>query len=59
MAGHVLDDPELNARINALATAPQLLVACDYDGTIAPIVDDPMKALPLRASSSDSSTLPC
>lgn len=51
MAGHLLDDPELNARINALATAPQLLVACDYDGTIAPIVDDPMKALPLRETS--------
>lgn len=29
-----------------LARTPQLLVACDYDGTIAPIVDDPMAAHP-------------
>ncbi len=51
MAGHVLDDPELMARLDQLAQAPQLLIACDYDGTIAPIVDDPMKALPLRDTS--------
>ncbi len=31
-----------------MARTPILLVACDYDGTVAPIVDDPMKALPLR-----------
>ncbi|MEM9465687.1 MAG: trehalose-phosphatase [Actinomycetota bacterium] len=48
---HVLEDPELVACLDRLATAPQLLVACDYDGTIAPIVDDPMKALPLRDTS--------
>ncbi|MEM9202002.1 MAG: trehalose-phosphatase [Actinomycetota bacterium] len=48
---HVLDDAELVARLDQLATAPHLLVACDYDGTIAPIVDDPMKALPLRDTS--------
>jgi trehalose-phosphatase len=29
-----------------LARTPQLLVACDYDGTIAPLVDDPMAAHP-------------
>ena len=34
MAGHLLDDPELDARIHALAAAPHLLIACDYDGTI-------------------------
>ena len=51
MAGHVLDDPELDDRIHALAAAPHLLIACDYDGTIAPLVDDPMTALPLRETS--------
>ena len=30
-----------------LARTPHLLVACDYDGTIAPIVDDPSAAPPL------------
>ncbi len=39
---------QLDNRIDQLARTPLLLVACDYDGTIAPIVDDPMKALPLR-----------
>ena len=51
MAGHVLGDPELDDRIHALATTPHLLIACDYDGTIAPLVDDPMTALPLRETS--------
>ena len=31
-----------------LARVPQLLVATDYDGTIAPIVSDPMRAVPDR-----------
>ena len=26
---------------------PLLLVACDYDGTLAPIVQDPTQAAPL------------
>ncbi len=39
---------QLQDRLDQLARAPMLLVASDYDGTIAPIVDDPMKALPLR-----------
>src|SRR5690606_6119838 len=39
---------ELAARAAHLARAPQLLVACDYDGTVAPLVDDPMAALPHR-----------
>ncbi|MBL8778779.1 MAG: trehalose-phosphatase [Acidimicrobiales bacterium] len=38
----------LAARVAQLARAPQLLVACDYDGTVAPLVDDPMAALPYR-----------
>jgi hypothetical protein len=40
------DTADLEERISHLASVPQLLVACDYDGTVAPIVDDPMKALP-------------
>jgi len=32
----------------AAGRAPVLLIACDYDGTIAPIVDDPSQAHPLR-----------
>lgn len=35
-------------RIDEIATSPTLLVATDYDGTIAPIVDDPAKAEPHR-----------
>ncbi len=35
-------------RLTALATCPVLLVATDYDGTIAPIVDDPDQARPDR-----------
>jgi trehalose-phosphatase len=38
----------LREQLSQLARVPQLLVACDYDGTVAPIVDDPMKALPRR-----------
>ncbi len=43
MAG---DHQDLLDRLGHLARTPQLLVACDYDGTIAPIVDDPMAAHP-------------
>lgn len=42
------DAGTLDERIAELARVPQLLVACDYDGTIAPIVADPMKATPRR-----------
>lgn len=41
---------ELAERIRRLARVPNLLVACDYDGTVAPLVDDPSKAAPLRDS---------
>ena len=34
--------------LDRVAHAPVLLVACDYDGTLAPIVADPMKAFPRR-----------
>ena len=33
--------------IGRIARVPQLLVACDYDGTLAPIVEDPTPAVPL------------
>ena len=35
-------------RVAALAQVPVLLVASDYDGTLAPIVSDPTQAHPLR-----------
>ncbi len=38
--------PDLEEQLPHLARTPQLLVACDYDGTVAPIVDDPMAAHP-------------
>jgi trehalose-phosphatase len=43
-------DPELRAAIGRLARVPQLLVACDYDGTLAPLVDDPTTARALPES---------
>lgn len=41
---------ELGERIRQLARVPTLLVACDYDGTIADLTDDPMQAVPNRDS---------
>jgi trehalose-phosphatase len=38
---------DIRAAIVRIARTPNLLVACDYDGTLAPIVDDPTKAWPL------------
>jgi trehalose-phosphatase len=43
-------DPQLRAAIGRIARVPHLLVACDYDGTLAPIVEDPTKAVPLPES---------
>ncbi|MDQ1721825.1 MAG: hypothetical protein QOI26_1559, partial [Pseudonocardiales bacterium] len=40
-------DEELRAAVRRIARTPHLLVACDYDGTLAPIVDDPTHAVPL------------
>jgi len=37
---------ELRRALVQLARTPRLLVACDYDGTLAPIVEDPEKARP-------------
>ena len=40
-------DAELHAALGRIARVPQLLVGCDYDGTLAPLVDDPTNAEPL------------
>src|SRR5882724_8702568 len=40
-------DPGLRQAIVQVARTPRLLVACDYDGTLAPIVADPWLAYPL------------
>jgi trehalose-phosphatase len=37
----------LRAAVGRIARTPQLLIACDYDGTLAPIVEDPSQAVPL------------
>jgi trehalose-phosphatase len=48
---------ELAERIRHLARVPVLLVACDYDGTVAPLVDDPMAAHPNRETVAAMRTL--
>lgn len=37
----------LYERLRGLASARTVLICCDYDGTLAPIVADPQKAFPL------------
>ncbi len=39
--------PELSAALRRAADAEHLVVASDYDGTLAPFVDDPTQAVPL------------
>ncbi|MEZ5323110.1 MAG: trehalose-phosphatase [Microthrixaceae bacterium] len=39
---------ELVGAVEAFGRVPIVLIACDYDGTLAPIVDDPTVAHPLR-----------
>jgi trehalose-phosphatase len=41
---------DLRRAIVRTARTPRLLVACDYDGTLAPIVQDPEQARPLPES---------
>ncbi len=41
---------DLDKKLEAIACVPVLLVASDYDGTIAPIVSDPSRARPQRES---------
>src|SRR5699024_5898689 len=43
-------DQALSRRLLALSRPPSLLVATDYDGTIAPIVEVPSQAFPLESS---------
>ena len=38
--------PDLAEALRRAAAAPTLVVACDYDGTLAPFVDDPTRAVP-------------
>lgn len=38
----------LERRVDVVARAPRLLVACDYDGVLAPIASDPPQARPLE-----------
>jgi trehalose-phosphatase len=45
-ASRDLDDA-VRAAVGRIARVPHLLVACDYDGTLAPIVADPTHAVPL------------
>jgi trehalose-phosphatase len=40
-------DPGLQAAADRVARVPNLLIACDFDGTLAPIVENPMEAAPL------------
>jgi trehalose 6-phosphate phosphatase len=40
-------DPGLRRSLTAIARTPRLLVACDYDGTLAPITGDPWSVRPL------------
>ncbi|MCA2209446.1 MULTISPECIES: trehalose-phosphatase [Nocardia] len=41
---------DVRRALASVARVPRLLVASDYDGTIAPIVSDPSKAFPQRES---------
>lgn len=43
-------DPSLRNALEQVATSQHLLVASDYDGTLAPIVDDPSDAFPLPSA---------
>ncbi len=41
------DKDDLDERLRRLAEVASVLVCCDYDGTLAPIVADPERAFPL------------
>ena len=43
----ILSDAGLRQALATVARAPQLLVACDYDGTLAPVTDDLWSVRPL------------
>jgi trehalose 6-phosphate phosphatase len=46
---HPLDEALIGA-LRELAAAPRILVALDFDGTLAPVVDDPARARALPAA---------
>jgi trehalose 6-phosphate phosphatase len=41
---------ELQRALDVVAAVPRLLIACDFDGTLAPIVNNPSDARPLPAA---------
>ena len=49
---------DLTRALDAAATTPRLLVASDFDGTLAPIVNDPADARPCPSRPTPSSRLP-
>src|SRR4029453_11608271 len=50
-------DVGLRGAVARIARVPRLLVACDYDGTLAPLVDDPAYATPLPEAAAAIRTL--
>lgn len=48
---------ELQRALDAVAGVPRLLIACDFDGTLAPIVNNPADARPLPAAADALSAL--
>ncbi|USQ76885.1 trehalose-phosphatase [Ornithinimicrobium cryptoxanthini] len=49
-AGAATSEPALSAALRRLAALPSLLVAVDFDGTLSPLVDEPLAARPLPGS---------
>ncbi len=45
-----IDDPALHDALTRVAASDRLLVALDFDGTLAPLEDEPMKARALPAA---------
>jgi trehalose 6-phosphate phosphatase len=52
-------DAGVQLALAAIARTPCLLVACDYDGTLAPIVGDPWSVRPLPEAVTALRTLAC
>ena len=57
MTAGTLPTTGLRQAVARLARVPRLLVVCDYDGTLAPIVEDPAKAVPRPESIQALATL--
>jgi trehalose-phosphatase len=51
--------PGLRRALAVIARTPRLLVACDYDGTLAPITADPWSVRPLPAAVAALRSLAC